>query len=132
MIQGGTDQGNGYWYRFEVVQSARAADKFANFDENHYFVKTTLKMPHERLVFLLSFHHVGRELSGIMEATAFAQLESLDNSEDGAKVSERFVPCSMDPFAFSKATKIEEVGKIFQRWLDSSLAIALREFSDRL
>jgi Fic family protein len=31
IIDGGTDRGNAHWYKFEVVQSAKEADKFANF-----------------------------------------------------------------------------------------------------
>ena len=71
---GGPDYNNGHWYKFEVVQSANAAEKFANFSENHYFVKASMRVDRERLIFVTSFHHVGRELSGIMEATAFSRL----------------------------------------------------------
>ena len=72
---GGSDRGSGHWYRFEVIQSASEAGKFANFSEDHYFVKASIRVARERLVFVTSFHHVGRELSGIMEATSFARLE---------------------------------------------------------
>ncbi len=36
---GGTDYNNAHWYKFEVVTSAREAGKFANFSEDHYFLK---------------------------------------------------------------------------------------------
>ena len=88
---GGSDAGNAHWYKFEVVTSAKEAGKFANFAEDHYFIKGSIQAARERLVFVVSFHHVGRELSGIMEATAFSNLESYENSEDRESVSERFL-----------------------------------------
>jgi hypothetical protein len=87
--EGGPDRGNAHWYRFEVVQSARASNKWVNFTEDHYFVKATIKLTNLRLVFVTSFHHIGRELSGIMEATSFAQLEFYEEGNDRS-VSEQF------------------------------------------
>src|SRR5262249_55337808 len=55
---GGPDLGNAHWYKFEVVQSAKDAGKFANFAEDHYFVKASIRIDRERLVLVTSFHHV--------------------------------------------------------------------------
>ncbi len=89
-------------------------------------------MERERLVFVTSFHHVGRELSGIMEATAFARLESFEESEDRESVSDEFFICSMEPFVFTYQTKVADITDSFARWLDSALAIAVKEFGDRI
>jgi hypothetical protein len=61
---GGPDYGNAYWYRFEVVQSAKEGHKFANFAEAHYFIKSSIQVTRERLIFVISFHHVGRGIDG--------------------------------------------------------------------
>ena len=132
ILDGGPDRGNGHWYRFEVVQSAKDAGKFANFDENHYFIRGSIRVNRERLSFVISFHHVGRELTGIMEATAFSKLESYEDSEDRESVSERFSLCSVEPFVFTYNTKLEEIDDAFARWLDAALAVALKEYGDRL
>jgi Fic family protein len=132
ILDGGPDRGNGHWYRFEVVQSAKDAGKFANFDENHYFIRGSIRVNRERLSFVVSFHHVGRELTGIMEATAFSKLESYEDSEDRESVSERFSLCSVEPFVFTYNTKLEEIEDAFARWLDAALAVALKEYGDRL
>jgi len=129
---GGPDWGNAHWYRFEVVQSAREADKFANFDEDHYFIKGSVRVNRERLIFVVSFHHVGRELTGIMEATGFSKLVSYEDSDDRESVSERFSLCSVEPFVFTHTTKVNEIGDAFNRWLDAALAVAVKEFGDRL
>lgn len=129
---GGTDVGNAYWYKFEVVRSAKQSDKFANFAEAHYFLKASMRVSHERLVFVTSFHHVGRDLSGIMEATCFAILESNDGSEKKEYAAEQSFGCSMEPFMFTYKTNTDDISEAFTRWLDEALAIAIKEFGDRL
>ncbi|MDA1313331.1 MAG: Fic family protein [Acidobacteria bacterium] len=132
LTNGGTDHGNAHWYKFEVVQSANKAGKFANFVEDHYFVKASIRVQRERLIFVTSFHHVGRELSGIMEVTAFSQLESFEDSEDRESVSQAFFVCSIEPFVFTYKTKAEDIADSFSRWLDAALAVAVKEYGDRL
>jgi hypothetical protein len=129
---GGPDWGNAYWYKFEVIQSANESGKFANFAEDHYFVKAAMRVARERLVFVTSFHHVGRELSGIMEATAFARLESYEDSEDRQYAAQDFFLCSVEPFVFTYKTNEVEITDAFARWLDAAVAVAIKEYGDRL
>jgi hypothetical protein len=129
---GGPDHNNSHWYRFEVGRSAKEGGKFANLNEDHYFVKASIRVDRERLVFVASFHHVGRELSGIMEATAFARLESFDDSDEGASVSDEFSPCSLEPFVFTYKTNPPDISQSFAQWLDRALAVAIKDYADRL
>jgi hypothetical protein len=130
--EGGPDNGNAHWYRFEVGQSAKEANKFANFTEDHLFVKASVQVNRERLIFVVSFHHVGRELTGIMEATAFSKLVSYEESDDRDSVSERFSLCSVEPFVFTNRTLVAEIQDAFRRWLDTALAVAIKEYGDKL
>jgi hypothetical protein len=132
IADGGPDRGNAHWYKFEVVKSANESGKFANFTEDHYFVKASIRAGRERLVFVTSFHHVGRELSGIMEATAFARLQSFEDSDDREYASQDFFLCSLEPFVFTYKTSEQEVAESFARWLDAALAVAFKEYGDRL
>jgi hypothetical protein len=132
VIDGGQDHGNSHWYKYEVVASAKNAGKFANFVEDHYFVKASMRAARERLVFVTSFHHVGRELSGIMEVTAFAILETYEGSEDRESAAESFFVCSLEPFVFTYSTNVEDIRAAFTRWLDAALAVAVKEYGDRL
>jgi hypothetical protein len=132
ITDGGPDRGNAHWYRFEVVQSAHEANKFANFNEDHYFIKGSIQVSRERLIFVVSFPHVGRELTGIMEATAFSKLVSYEDSDDRDSVSERFSLCSVEPFVFTNTTKLPEIEDAFGRWLDAALAVAIKEYGDQL
>lgn len=129
---GGSDHDNAHWYKFEVGQTARDGGKFANFAENHYFLKASVRVNRERLVFVVSFHHVGRDLTGIMEATAFSKLESYEGSEDRESVSADFFSCSVEPFVFTYNTDPNAVAGAFAGWLDGSMAVALKEYGDRL
>jgi len=132
IADGGPDRENAHWYKFEVGKSASEGGKFVNFTEAHYFVKATMRVQGERLVFVTSFHHVGRELSGIMEATAFARLEAYDDSEERDYASQEFFLCSLDPFVFAYKTTENQVSESFARWLDAALAVAFKEYGDRL
>jgi fido (protein-threonine AMPylation protein) len=132
IADGGPDRGNMHWFKYEVVKSANESGKYANFTEDHYFLKTSFKVQRERLIFVVSFHHVGRELSGIMEATAFSRLESFEDSDDRDYVSQDFFVCSLEPFVFTHKTSEAEIAASFARWLDAALAVALKEYGDRL
>jgi hypothetical protein len=132
ILDGGPERGNAHWYKFEVVKSANEGGKYANFTEAHYFVRASIRAERERLIFVVSFHHVGRELSGVMEATAFAQLESFEDSEDRKSVSQDFFVCSLEPFVFTYQTREDEISESFSRWLDAALAVAIKEYGDRL
>ena len=127
ITDGGPDRNNSHWYKFEVVESANQAGKFANFTEHHYFVKGSIRLARERLIFVTSFHHVGRELSGIMEATAFSQLQSFEDSDDRKSVSRDFFVCSVEPFVFTSNTNKQDITASFARWLDAALAVAVKE-----
>lgn len=132
ITDGGPDHANAHWYKFEVIKSGQETGKFVNFTEDHYFVKASIRVDRERLVFVVSFHHVGRELSGIMEVTAFSRLESFEDSEDRESVSQDFVVCSLEPFVLTYKTTMQEATDSFARWLDAALAVAIKEYGDRL
>lgn len=129
---GGPDRGNAHWYKFDVIESGKSSGKYVNFAENHYFIKASIRVEASRLIFLTSLHHVGRELTGIMEVTAFAQLQSFEDPEEREVVSKEFFPCSLDPFVITWKTSEEDIGQSYDTWLDRALAIAVKEWGDRL
>lgn len=132
VLEGGSDRDTAHWYKYEVVKSANDTGKYANFSENHYFARATVRSGREQLVFVTSLHHVGRELSGVMEATAFARLASFEESDERKLISQDFSLCSPEPFVFTYQTEADGISEPFSRWLDTALAVALKEFGDRL
>jgi hypothetical protein len=67
-----------------------------------------------------------------MEATAFARLESFEDSDDWENPSRDFFLCSTGPFVFTYKTDVDEIKAAFARWLDAAVAVAFKEFGDRL
>ena len=132
MIEGGPDRNNAHWYKYEVVESGKTSGKFVNFSEDLYFMRGTIRVATERLTFVTSFHHVGRELSGIMEVTTFAHIESYEDSDDREVRSKEFFPCALEPFVITWKTSEQEILKEYEKWLDASIAVAIKEFGDRL
>ena len=131
-VNGGPENEKAHWYRNEVIQTAQAAQQFVNFDQAHYFVQATVKVGGDRIKFIVSFHHVGVILSGIMEATAFAKMQFNDDPDESDGNGEMFLQCSIEPFAFTYLTEAQNVKSAFTSWLDASLAVGLKEFGDRL
>jgi Fic family protein len=129
---GGPDERNAHWYKNHVEESARTPAKVINFSEPHYFVEAVVGFGTDRLVFVVSLHHVGRELSGIMEVTAFALLESHETEARHKALAQKYVSCTVEPFVITWNMQESQVMAAFRRWLDTTLAIAIREFGDRL
>jgi len=135
--EGGPDHGNSHWYKFEITTLNEPSKKWMNFNEGHFFVKAALRYEKIRLVFVVSFHHVGRELTGVMEGTSFILLETFDEAEGegedrGERVGQNRIPTCVEPFVITWNTEAAKVEDAFQRWLDHSVAIALKEWADRL
>jgi Fic family protein len=137
VVEGGPDHGNSHWYKFEVTTLNEPSKKWINFSESHYFVKAALRYEKIRMVFVMSFHHVGRELTGVIEGTAFTLLETFDEAEAdaearGERVGQNRIPACVEPFIITWNTDAARVEPAFLRWLDHCLAIALKEWGDRL
>lgn len=132
VIDGGPDRANSHWYKHDVIESGKVSGKFINFSEDHYFSKATIRVETERLLFVVSFHHVGRELTGVMEVTAFARLESYQDSDDRDVSSKEYFPCTLDPFVIAWNTDAEKIRASYERWLDAAIAVAIKEFGERL
>lgn len=132
LINGGPAERNAHWYKFEVIKSAEMSKRFINFDEARLFIKATAKVATQRLVFVVSLHHVGRELTGVMEATAFARLESFEEPDDREFVSHEFFACSLESFVFTWESVASDIAPSFEKWLDAALAVAIQEYGNRL
>lgn len=139
VTEGGPDRGNSHWYKFEVTRlnEALTSKKWINFSEGHYFVKAAIRYEKTRLVFVVSFHHIGRELTGVMETTAFLLLETFDEAEEdvlirGERVGSDVIPSCLEPFVITWTTEPQKVEAAFLGWLDRSLAIAIKEWGDKL
>lgn len=124
-----------HWYREQVVTTANNAKSWANLNEARFFVKLSLQNDLRdaaarppRLVFVISLHHTGRQLSGIMEVTAFALIEHYpeESAEERAGVgSSYFKDCTVNPFTFTQVDAPDTLEARFGQWVEERLGIAL-------
>ena len=126
-----------HWYRAEVIVTANNSKNWVNFNESRYFVKLSLgndlsknseASRHPRLVFVISLHHVGRELNGIMAATAFALIEHYaddDSDEMKSPGTPYFKDCTVNPFTFTSENDAGAIVPRFIEWAEEHLSVAL-------
>ncbi len=126
-----------HWYAAEVVQTANNAPHWVNRNEPRFWVKLSFD-PEDRnraprLVFVVSLHHVGRQLTGVMAATAFARIESHSGSDSDlaeGPVERDFRDCTVNLFTLTWEDKADAVLPRFIAWVEESLGVSLRHWSE--
>ena len=89
------------------------------------------------LLFTLSLHHTGRQLTGIMAATAFAEIGHFSEYIGRGQPQtlrdfdiSTFRYCASEPFTFTWSDSAEEISDRFIKWTEECLSIALRYWMD--
>lgn len=120
-----------HWYHFQVARTAREANQRVNFNEHHYFVRTRLSADGVPwLTFVISFHHVGQELSGVMEATAFAEI-LYPHTEDEPTRTEHLA-CMDKPFTLTYQDEASALQNRLLDWANESFTLAVKMWGDVL
>ncbi len=118
-----------HWYRAEVIETGRDAGHWVNWTESRFFVQFRVSIQEQglapRLRFVISIHHVGRQLSGIMAATAFTVIDPGATAADESSGPD-FHNCTTVPFTFTWQDRVGEPQARFAEWMDEQLAVALR------
>ena len=138
-IDGGGPGDREHWYAREVIQTANNSRHWVNRTESRYFARVVFS-PREfskypRMVFVISLHSTGRQLTGIMTATAFARIAyhqefHSDDSEDGAE--QIFEDCTVRPFTFTWENDANSIFPRFKEWSEQCLAPAVRKWGEYL
>ena len=138
-VDRGGPEDRAYWYHNEIVETAKKAGNYMNPNEDRFFVKLSLipnqPMRQTRLVFVVSLHHTGRQLTGVMAATAFALFDNYHSNDVGLDEEEgahTFVDCTPEPFAFTWESNTNGLISQFSAWTEQCLAMALRHWGERL
>ncbi len=120
-----------HWYHFQVFKTAQETKQRVNFDEHHYFVRTQISgedIPW--LTFVISFHHIGQELSGIIEVTAFAEI-LYPRTEETAAVTEE-VGCMDKPFTMTHKDDSALLLPRFLDWASECFTLAVKSWGNVL
>ena len=119
------------WYDEQVVRTAKETYHWANLNEPRFFVKLSL-IPdtprHPALSFIVSLHHTGQQLTGIMAVTAFLQIDFYpnyvsDTSNTASGVN--YWICSYNPLTFTCDDDANSVEGRFFDWVEDALLKAL-------
>ena len=136
MTEGGPDKSNEHWHRVQVIETAYEFRHWVNLNEPRYFAQLRLDAKDRRtpsLAFVVSLHHTGRHLTGVMAATAFAEVgyegELSSHSGDSAVLENtKFKTCAANPFTFTSDNSSEEIADRFVRWTEECFGAALRHW----
>ena len=119
------------WYDEQVVRTAKETYHWANLNEPRFFVKLSLtpEAPgHPALSFIVSLHHTGQQLTGVMAVTAFLQIDFYPNyisATTNTAPGVNYWICSYNPLTFTcddDANSVE--GRLFD-WVEDALLQAL-------
>ena len=128
-----------HWYSSQVVQTANNSGHWVNLNESRFFVRLTLtpdrtsRQP--RLVFVISLHHTGRQLSGVMAATAFSLIDHYAGGvSEQVEESEAswFTDCTLEPFTFTGEHDADILLPRFTSRIEQCLATAVRQWGEYL
>ena len=122
-----------HYFRNQIIQTARSQGHWANLNEAHYWFRRAMHGAETRLTFVVSFHHIGRELTGVMETTCFAQIDYFDYETGTPTLSDRdYIPCTTRPFTFTWQDDVDVVRNRLAPWLNECFALALRSWGEVL
>ena len=129
------------WYENQIVKTAQDAGHWVNFNEDSFLVKFSItprgqeRGGYPGVSLLISLHHAGRQLSGVMAATAFALIDfqpyhSVDRSIPSFGPNYR--NCAANPFTFVWDNDANDVAPRFFDWIEAALSEALRYWQEFL
>ena len=136
-----TKSGGQYRLRSRIDEIGRRVPYPINLNESGCSVVLLMSpiagLDYPILLFTLSLHHTGRELTGIMAATAFAEIGHYSEYIDKGQPHTlrhfgmlTFHNCAPEPFTFTWNDSADEVRPRFINWTEACLSIALRYWMD--
>jgi len=124
------DGSKAYYHRYEVVETAKQLDYFANIREYHNWVKLIIDVG-SPTVLLLSFHVLGHEYIGLLVCSACAYHR--DETDEGEKTIINDIQSLSDsPFQFSYADDENNLVERFKKWLEDVIVTGLEYWNKSL
>lgn len=114
-----------HWFRFQVIETAKELDYFANLREFHSWVKAAFVTPSTRSEILLSFHAVGRDYRGLIGASmSFYRRQQADADGKEQRIAD-LQTVSEDLFQLTYLDDPEITIIRFNSWLEKALVMGL-------
>lgn len=124
-----SDESNDYWFRQQIIQTAKALEYYA--DTRTYRSWVRLKIKEDRQTdIILSFHALGFEFFGIMSASAF--IEYRDKTEEQEVTFDKPSVLCSEIFQFSYTEQEDYIIQRFSPWLEDVLLVGLDKWRKQL
>jgi Fic family protein len=132
-----------YWFRWQVIQSAKNLDYFANLNEFHGWSRLRLrsgpaKVPGQvgdQTDILLSIHGLGQEYSGVLAASLSSFKRILDEADERPVDPRRALEVKTltdEVFQINYVERPEEALRRFGPWFENALARGLERWRKSL
>ena len=118
-----------YYHRYQVVETAKQLDYFANLRNYHSWIQLVIKIETSTIL-LLSFHRLGHEYRGILICTACAYHR--DDAEEGERNISDIQPLTNSLFQFSYADEESNLVNRFKQWLEDAIITGLEYWNKSL
>jgi hypothetical protein len=132
---GGLGDDTEHYWKFQVIHTANELGYWVNLAEGQYWMRIAINRAPVDFRYVVSMHHTGHELNGVMRASAFVEFDvpsdGTSNADDPEPPSERVRQnCTPTLFTFTWQSNADELWPSFRTWLDESLAMALRRWME--
>jgi Fic family protein len=111
-----------YYHRYQVVETAKQLDYFANLRNYHTWIQLVINVETSTTV-LISFHVLGHEYRGLLVCNACAYHR--DDGEEGERNISDIQSLTDSPFQFSYADEEENLVERFKQWLEDVILTGL-------
>lgn len=114
------------WNRYQIVQTARDLDYFANTRDHHEWVRLAIVTENGRSEILTSFHAIGTEYRGLVGISmCFYRRQQADDVEQ--QIIE-LQPVSEELFQINYQEPADSVEDRFKKWMERSLVLGLDQW----
>ena len=112
-----------HYYRYQIIQTARALDYFANPRIFRAWARLVLQNTN-RTEMLIAFHGIGREFQGVLACSVswFQRVET----EDGEREVEAVTPVTDQVFLINYKEALAAASSRFSDWLEDAIVRSLK------
>lgn len=118
-----------YYHRYQVVETAKQLDYFANLRNYHTWIQLVINVETSTTL-LISFHVLGHEYRGLLVCNACAYHR--DDSEEGERNISDIQSLTDSPFQFSYADEEENLVERFKQWLEDIILTGLEYWNNSI
>ena len=115
-----TDHPRRSWHHYQVIETARDFDYYANFRDYQSWVRLGFNTESGRSEILLSFHAVGYDFRGVM-ATSMCFYRRPQSGEESERLVTGHRSVGHGPFQFNHKEAANSAERRFEAWLEGAL-----------